>query len=116
MSAQIFVAQPTAAASISATADSAAFPLNQSFSDVTVDIEIDTAPTGTSPTLTAQLKVSLDGVHFYTVGSATSSLTTTGLTILANTNVPGNFGKIAYTVGGSASPTFPSVTANVYQK
>jgi hypothetical protein len=114
MSASQFQAQPVTNATITATGATGAFPLNQNFNSVLCEIEIGAAPTGTSPTITFQLQVSLDGSNYENFGSATSSLTAAGITALSNTNVAAPLAKIAYTVGGT-TPSFTAVTVNVYQ-
>lgn len=84
----------------------------QQFSNVDIQVQITAAPTGTSPTLTAQLYGSMDGVNFNAIGSATSSLNAAGITALANTNVDVPFLQVKFTLGGT-TPSF-AATVNVY--
>lgn len=84
----------------------------QSFSNIDVVVDITAAPTGTTPTLTAQLFGSLDGVNFAAIGSATASLNSASLTTLSNTNVDVPFLQVKFVLGGT-TPSFPA-TVNVY--
>lgn len=113
MAASAFLAQAAAAQSISANGASSIIAMNQVFNSVQAEIQITSAPTGTSPTLVVQLQGSLDGVNFFNIGSATSALSSTGLTLLNVSNVSVPWIKLTYTVGGT-TPVFPSVTINVY--
>ena len=64
--------------------------------------------TGTNPTLDVKLQASADGGgHWFDIsGCAFSQLITTGQEMIANVTLPGILLRAAYTLGGSASPTF----------
>jgi hypothetical protein len=116
MSVSQLVASCMVDATITASGQSAAFPLLSTFSNVVAEIQIGAAPTGTSPTLAFQLQVSLDGATTWeNFGSATSNLNAAGLTTLSNTNAMAPLARVSYTIGGTGSPTFTQVSVLVYQ-
>ena len=64
-----------------------------------------TAVSGTSPTLDASLEQSADGASWSAItGSSVTQLTAAGNRVAA-ASVTANYVRVAYTVGGSASPT-----------
>lgn len=85
-------------------------PVDLSAYDVGVIVVNITAVSGTSPTLTVNFQVCQDKAGTICVShTATSSLTTTGTTLL-KVNQYGRYANISYTIGG----TTPSFTFSVY--
>lgn len=77
------------------------------------------APSGTTPTLTFALMVSVDGTNFVQAGPNLTALNAAGSqrTVYAINSAQGPivepFVKVTWAIGGSASPSFPSVFADL---
>lgn len=82
------------------------------YSSIDVVVEI-SAISGVSASITAQLYGSLDGVNFFAIGSATSSLTATGMTTLSNTNVDAPFLQVWVVESNTTTPS-ATIVVNVY--
>jgi hypothetical protein len=75
---------------------------------VVVDVIIDDAPTGTSPTLKFTLQSSLDGTNWLDVAN-TGNLTAAGNSRLVERVPAEPYWRVNKDIGGSASPTFTGV-------
>lgn len=108
------------AASINASGNSGALPnLGQNNPDslIVVDIFVNNAPTGTSPTLTFSFFAKDGKGHKYALTAASgtfSALNAQGGQRVTFTNVPEPNLELDWAIGGSASPTFSSVDATIY--
>lgn len=91
---------------VTATGTSAQFVLPNGGGSVEALVQA-TAVTGTSPSLTAKLQVSQDGVNWFDVASA-AALTAAGTVRIAGQSLAA-YGRLSYTVSG----TTPSFTLTV---